>query len=205
MTSHSLVQEILKRLLDIAGALCGSCALLVVFVPAALAIKLNSPGPIFFKQERLTRGGRHFRFYKFRTMTVGLQLSPEERDRINEMGGPIFKSRLDPRITAVGRFLRKFSIDELPQFINVLRGDMSLVGPRPPLKHEVAGYEPWMRQRLLVKAGMTGLWQISGRSNLDFYRMMELDVEYALHFSIKRDLSILIKTVPAVLFCRGAW
>jgi lipopolysaccharide/colanic/teichoic acid biosynthesis glycosyltransferase len=126
-------------------------------------------------------------------------------DHINEMAGPLFKSRLDPRITTVGRILRKFSLDEMPQFINVLKGDMSLVGPRPPLKHEVDNYEPWQRRRLSVRAGMTGPWQIQGRSNLDFYHMVELDIEWIDNPSILRDLKILLLTLPAVVLCKGAW
>jgi len=194
-----------KRAMDIALAVPGLCVLVLIFIPVAAAIKLNSRGPVFFLQERLTRGERPFLFFKFRTMAVGHVLSGEERDRINEMGGPLFKSRLDPRITAVGRVLRKFSLDELPQFVNVLKGDMSLVGPRPPLKHEVDRYEKWMRRRLSVRAGITGLWQVSGRSHLGYYRMMELDVDYVDHPSLFRDLVILFKTVPSVLFGKGAW
>jgi lipopolysaccharide/colanic/teichoic acid biosynthesis glycosyltransferase len=196
---------IVKRAADIAGALFGLGVLAALFLPVAAAIKLNSRGPVFFLQERLTLGGRPFLFYKFRTMAVGHVLSEEERDRINEMGGPLFKSRLDPRITAVGRVLRKFSLDELPQFINVFKGDMSLVGPRPPLKHEVDRYEKWMRRRLQVRAGITGLWQVSGRSHLGYYRMMELDVDYVDHPSLRRDFVILLRTIPAVMFGRGAW
>jgi lipopolysaccharide/colanic/teichoic acid biosynthesis glycosyltransferase len=160
---------------------------------------------VIFEQERLTRGRRIFRFFKFRTMAMDKTLSRDEMDRINEMGGPHFKSRFDPRITRVGAFLRKFSLDELPQFFNVLLGDMSLVGPRPPLKHEVAQYEPWQMRRLSVRTGLTGLWQVSGRNRVDFYRMIEMDIEYVDHPSIWLDLKIIIKTVPAVLFGKGAW
>ncbi|OGJ88827.1 MAG: hypothetical protein A2268_07775 [Candidatus Raymondbacteria bacterium RifOxyA12_full_50_37] len=195
----------LKRCMDIGGGFAGCCLLALVFVPVALLIKFTSRGPVIFSQERLTKGERVFRFFKFRTMAIDRELTANERNRINEMGGPIFKSRLDPRITAAGRLLRKFSIDELPQFWNVFWGDMALVGPRPPLVHEVESYEPWMRRRLTVRAGLTGFWQVMGRSNIDFYRMMELDIDYVDHPSILRDIKILLLTVPAVLSSRGAW
>ncbi len=205
MRQFSASYLLIKRILDLVGAITGLLILALVFIPVAIAIKLNSKGPVFFHQERLTLGERSFLFYKFRTMTVGHDLTKEERDNINEMGGPLFKSRLDPRITSVGRILRKFSMDELPQFFNVLKGDMSLVGPRPPLKHEVREYEPWQKRRLLAKAGMTGPWQVSGRSNLDFMHMMRLDIDYIENPSIIRDMSIIIKTIPSVIFCKGAW
>lgn len=195
----------IKRLMDIAGGFAGSLVLAALFIPVALAIRVNSPGPILFRQVRLARGGRPFVFYKFRTMRMDRSLSPEERDRINEMGGPHFKSRLDPRITSVGRFLRKYSLDELPQFVNVLRGDMSLVGPRPALRHEVKNYDARQMMRLSVKPGMTGVWQVSGRSNIDFYRMVELDIGYINRRSLFNDLAILCRTVTAVLSHKGAW
>jgi lipopolysaccharide/colanic/teichoic acid biosynthesis glycosyltransferase len=191
--------------MDIIGALIGLFLLSLFFIPIAVAIKMTSRGPVIFKQQRLTRDEHPFDFYKFRTMDIDHPLSKEEMDHINEMAGPLFKSRLDPRITTVGRILRKFSLDEMPQFINVLKGDMSLVGPRPPLKHEVDNYEPWQRRRLSVRAGMTGPWQIQGRSNLDFYHMVELDIEWIDNPSILRDLKILLLTLPAVVLCKGAW
>lgn len=194
-----------KRCMDIAGGLLGLLVLAPLYPFLAVAIKLNSRGPVLFKQERVTQGGRLFPFYKFRTMAIDRRLTGEEADRINEMGGPHFKSRLDPRITAVGRFLRKFSLDELPQFYNVLKGDMSLVGPRPPLKHEVDRYTSREKRRLLARAGMTGPWQVSGRSHIDFYRMVEMDIEYLEHPSLLRDCAILLKTLPAVLTHHGAW
>jgi lipopolysaccharide/colanic/teichoic acid biosynthesis glycosyltransferase len=205
MSLPSPLYGALKRAMDIAGAGMGLSLLLLGLPVVGLAIKLGSRGPVFFAQERLTKGCRVFRFYKFRTMHIDRSLSAEERNRFNEMGGPHFKSRLDPRITRVGGILRKLSLDELPQFYNVLKGDMSLVGPRPPLTHEVANYAPWQKRRLSVRTGMTGLWQVSGRSHLDFYRMMELDIDYIDHPSILRDIAILIKTIPAVLFGKGAW
>jgi len=204
VTTHTFYHRV-KRMMDVVGALGGLGLLALLFPFVALAIRLTSKGPIFFVQERLTEGIRPFHFYKFRTMQVDRVLSKEERNRINEMGGPHFKSRLDPRITVVGRILRKFSIDELPQFWNVLRGDMSLVGPRPPLTHEVDQYEAWQKRRLSVRSGMTGLWQVSGRCSLDFYRMVELDIDYVDHPSLVRDLMILMRTIPAVLFGKGAW
>jgi lipopolysaccharide/colanic/teichoic acid biosynthesis glycosyltransferase len=200
-----LFYDVFKRLLDIAGGLAGLLVLAALFPPVAFAIRANSPGPILFRQVRLARGGRPFVFYKFRTMRMDRSLTPEERDRINEMGGPHFKSRLDPRITSVGRFLRKYSLDELPQFVNVLRGDMSLVGPRPALRHEVKNYDARQMTRLSVKPGITGVWQVSGRSGIDFYRMVEMDIEYINRRSLFADLAILCRTVTAVLSHKGAW
>lgn len=194
-----------KRVIDIAGGVTGLAVTLLLALPIAIAIKLNSNGPIVFQQIRLTRNGKPFRFYKFRTMLINAGLSDIERDMINEMGGPHFKSRLDPRITKVGRFLRAFSIDELPQFWNVLKGDMSLVGPRPPLKHEYDKYSPYEKRRLSVKPGVTGLWQISGRSRLTFEEMIELDLLYIKKAGIMFDLYIIVATFPAVLLRKGAW
>jgi lipopolysaccharide/colanic/teichoic acid biosynthesis glycosyltransferase len=194
-----------KRCLDLSGGLIGFAVMALLYPFIAAAIKLNSRGPVFFVQERVTRDGRPFRFYKFRTMAIDRRLSSAEKDRINEMGGPHFKSRLDPRVTAVGRFLRKFSLDELPQFYNVVKGDMSLVGPRPPLKHEVEQYSARERGRLQVRAGMTGPWQVSGRSHIGFFRMVEMDLDYIARPSLLRDILILIRTIPAVLTHRGAW
>ena len=173
-SSDRLVYELLKRGMDVAGAMAGLLVLALVFIPVALAIKLNSPGPILFRQIRIGRQGHPFTFFKFRTMSIERVLDKEERDRINEMGGPHFKSRLDPRITRVGRFLRKYSLDELPQFYCVLAGPMSLVGPRPPLRHEVRDYSAHEMKRLQVKPGLTGPWQVRGRSTIDFYRMVEI-------------------------------
>jgi len=205
MYGKSLFYYACKRAIDIIGALAGMALTIMLFVPVALAIKINSRGPVFFQQIRLKKNGKPFRFYKFRTMLINAGLTEHERDMINEMGGPHFKSRLDPRITAVGRFLRSFSIDELPQFWNVLKGDMSLVGPRPPLKHEYDQYSPYEKERLSVKPGVTGLWQISGRSGRTFDEMIELDLSYIRKAGLMLDLYIMLATVPAVILRKGAW
>jgi len=176
-----------------------------IYLSVGIMIKINSTGPIFFKQKRYTKDCREFYMYKFRTMYVDAEGRLEELRRQNEASGPIFKIKDDPRITRIGRFLRKFSIDELPQIINVLKGELSLVGPRPPIPAEVKKYDKWVRKRLNVKQGITGLWQISGRSLLDFEEMARLDLYYIQNWSIGMDINIILKTIPAVLFSRGAY
>jgi lipopolysaccharide/colanic/teichoic acid biosynthesis glycosyltransferase len=171
---------------------------------AAIAIRLESSGPVLFKQVRAGRNGRKFVMYKFRSMCTDAEKRLAELMHLNEMDGPVFKITHDPRITKVGRFIRKTSIDELPQLFNVLFGDMSLVGPRPPLPAEVAQYEGWQRRRLSVRPGITGMWQVSGRNAVDFARWMELDLEYIDRWSLWLDLQILFRTVPAVLMRSGA-
>ena len=163
-----------------------------------------SGAPVFFRQVRCGLNGRHFTLLKFRTMESGAEDRLAEISHLNEMTGPVFKARRDPRLTAAGRLLRRLSIDELPQLWNVIVGDMSLVGPRPPLPDEVSRYEPWQRRRLSMKPGLTCLWQVSGRSELDFDRWMALDLKYIDTWSPLLDLKILLKTVPAVLSGRGA-
>ncbi len=195
----------LKRLLDIVIA----AILLVLFAPffavIAVLIKLDSKGKIFFYQERMGYNKRRFFMIKFRTMVADAETRMEEIEHLNEKQGPIFKIKNDPRITRVGRFLRKFSLDELPQFINVLFGDMSLVGPRPLALRDALKLEtPFYKRRFCVRPGLTCLWQISGRSNLSFEEWMELDLEYIDHWSLNLDWWILAKTVPAVLSARGA-
>jgi exopolysaccharide biosynthesis polyprenyl glycosylphosphotransferase len=175
-----------------------------VLAAVAIAIRVDSPGPIFFKQRRVGRNGRTFGMLKFRSMYVDAEARLEELKAKNEMSGPVFKMRDDPRVTKVGKFLRKTSLDEFPQFLNVLAGDMSVVGPRPPIPGEVREYRRWQRRRLSVKPGITCLWQISGRNNIDFDRWMELDLEYIDKWSLWGDLAICLKTVPAVLSARGA-
>lgn len=171
----------------------------------ALAIKLDSPGPVIFKQVRLGRGGRPFLAYKFRSMKQEAEAELEKLRAYNEADGPIFKIREDPRVTRVGRWLRRTSLDELPQFFNILAGDMSLVGPRPPLPAEVESYEDWHRRRLDAPPGLTGLWQVSGRSNLTFDEMAMLDLWYIENWSLWLDLKIILQTVPAVLAGTGAY
>ncbi|HUP45686.1 MAG TPA: sugar transferase [Thermoanaerobaculia bacterium] len=194
----------LKRLLDVAISVLLLALALPIVVIAALAIRLTSPGSVVFKQERLGLNGRIFTLYKFRTMIEDADRHREEVHHLNQMTGPVFKAKGDPRITPVGRFLRKFSLDELPQLWNVLKGDMSLVGPRPPIPEEVASYHRWHRRRLSMKPGLTCLWQVSGRNNVDFDRWMELDLQYIDNWSPTLDFKILLRTIPAVLSGKGA-
>ena len=193
-----------KRVLDVAGALVGLLFFFVLFPAIALGIRLDSPGPVFFVQTRVGQYGHRFKFLKFRTMRVGAHLRQWELDNLNESGGITFKISNDPRITRVGRVLRRTSLDELPQFWNVLRGEMSLVGPRPPLLREVSQYNEIQKVRMTVPQGMTGLWQVRGRSNLKFDDMVDLDVYYALHASLAIDVEIIMATIPTVLLGRGA-
>jgi exopolysaccharide biosynthesis polyprenyl glycosylphosphotransferase len=203
-TPTSTLQLMLKRALDVALA----AFLLLIGTPIAgmiaLTIKLTSRGNVLFRQTRCGLNGRSFTLYKFRTMVEDAEERRRELMHLNEMNGPVFKLKLDPRVTRLGRFLRRFSLDELPQLWNVLRGDMSLVGPRPPIPEEVAQYQRWQRRRLAMKPGLTCLWQISGRNNVDFDRWMQLDLEYIDSWSPLLDLKILLKTVPVVLSGRGA-
>ncbi|MGH2543603.1 MAG: sugar transferase, partial [Ardenticatenaceae bacterium] len=195
----------LKRFVDIAI----SSVALLIFSPIVLlttvAIKLDSPGPILYRQERIGRGGRPFTIYKFRSMRVGADEELARLATLNEADGPLFKIRNDPRVTRVGRIIRKLSIDELPQLFNVLKGDMSLIGPRPALPQEVAQYEEWHHKRLEAAPGLTGLWQVSGRSDVTFDEMMLLDIYYTEQWSPMLDTMILLKTIPTVLFQRGAY
>ncbi|HZQ05550.1 MAG TPA: sugar transferase, partial [Anaerolineae bacterium] len=195
----------LKRAMDVIFSVILFIILLIPMGIIALLIKLTSPGAIIFKQDRVGRGGRIFTAYKFRTMRVGADEEKETLWHLNEAQGPLFKIRNDPRRTTIGKWLRRTSMDELPQLWNVLRGDMSLVGPRPPLINEVAEYEDWHKRRLEVAPGMTGLWQISGRSELTFDEMVMLDLYYIENWSPWLDLEILLKTIPALLTTRGAY
>jgi len=194
-----------KRAIDIVGSAVGLLLLFPVFAVVAALVRLSSKGPAFFAQERCGLGGRTFRFYKFRTMVVDAEARKADLAHLNEMRGPVFKIARDPRITRLGAFLRKSSIDELPQLWNVLKGDMSLVGPRPPLPDEVQQYNALQAQRLSVIPGITGLWQVSGRSSLpDFDNWLALDLEYAQRQSLRLDLQILVKTVAVVVTAKGA-
>lgn len=196
---------LIKRAFDLFVG-CVIVVLLLPVIPAiAIMIKLDSPGPVFFKQDRVGRFGRVFKFYKFRSMFRGSENRKSEVESLNEQEGPIFKIRSDPRVTSVGRFLRQSSLDEIPQILNVLKGDMSLVGPRPHIPSEVEQYEGWQRARLRVKPGITCLWQISGRSQISFDEWMQLDIRYVRERSVLADLRILIKTIPAVMARRGAY
>jgi exopolysaccharide biosynthesis polyprenyl glycosylphosphotransferase len=195
----------LKRLLDVSVASLVLVATLPIWLAIVVAIKLDTPGPAIFVQQRVGHRGRRFTFFKFRSMYVDAEQRLAEVMQHNETDGPVFKMRQDPRVSRVGSILRRTSLDELPQLINVLRGDMSLVGPRPPLPREVESYRPDDVVRLTVKPGITCLWQISGRSNVSFDRWMEFDREYIRNMSLWMDLSILARTIGAVLSMRGAY
>ena len=195
-----------KRAIDIAGSLAGMILLSPVFAAIALAVKLTSRGPVIFRQTRVGRYGRHFRFYKFRSMRVDAEERKAELLEKNESkDGVIFKMKDDPRITKVGKFLRRTSLDELPQLWNVFIGDMSLVGPRPPVPSEVAEYTLEDRKRLDVIPGITCLWQIKGRSEIPFNEQVRLDKEYILAPGFWKDVKILLKTIPAILGGKGAY
>ncbi len=195
---HSRSLLVVKRVVDVVG----SAALLLLSAPfiaaAALAIRLDTPGPIFFRQIRCGQYGRPFTMFKLRTMTADAEAHQAELLADNEMEGPVFKMRNDPRVTRVGRVLRRLSLDELPQFWNVLRGDMSIVGPRPPLPHEVAEYATFDRRRLSMRPGITCLWQVGGRNNVDFDGWVKLDLEYIDTWSLVNDFRIMVRTVPAM-------
>ena len=193
-----------KRVFDVVM----SCALLLLMLPimliTAIAVKLTSRGPVFFKQVRVGEGGRYFWCYKFRSMCTDAESKKDQLMHLNEASGPVFKIKNDPRVTRVGGFIRKLSIDELPQFFNVLKGEMSIVGPRPPVPREVEEYTAFERGRLAVKPGITCLWQVSGRSNISFERWVQLDLDYIETMSFSNDVRILLRTVPAVLKGSGA-
>jgi lipopolysaccharide/colanic/teichoic acid biosynthesis glycosyltransferase len=193
-----------KRSLDISLSLLALLILLPLFVLIAIAIRLDSPGPVIFRQLRAGRGARPFVFYKFRSMVVDAESQREQLAARNERDGPVFKIRKDPRITRLGRLLRRGSIDELPQLWNVLKGDISLVGPRSPTFDEVCQYEPWQRRRLSVTGGITCIWQVSGRSEVSFRDWMRLDMQYVACRNLWLDLKLLAQTLPAVISGRGA-
>lgn len=195
-----------KRLIDIVGSGVGMLLLSPVYIAIALAVKLTSPGPVIFSQIRVGCNGRHFKFYKFRSMRQDAEaLKDALKERNESKDGVIFKMKDDPRITKVGRFLRRTSLDELPQLWNVFIGDMSLVGPRPPVPKEVQEYTLEDRKRLNVVPGITCLWQIKGRSDIPFREQVRLDKEYILAPSVWKDICILLKTVPAIIGGKGAY
>jgi len=203
-TSMLNFQLILKLWFDIII----SFILILFFSPllfiVALLVKTSSPGPILFKQERMGLNGRKFMMYKFRSMYEDAEKHLEELNGMNEMSGPVFKIADDPRVTTIGEFIRKYSIDELPQLFNVLQGDMSLVGPRPPVYREVVEYQRWQRRRLSMRPGITCTWQVSGRNDIGFDEWMELDLQYIDNWSFWLDFKLLLKTIPAVLVGKGA-
>lgn len=197
---ESILYSVTKRLIDIVGSLCGIILLSPLFLIVAILIKLEDPkGKVFFAQERNGKYPKTFKMYKFRSMVHNAEeLLKDLMDR-NEQTGPVFKINDDPRITKVGKFIRKTSIDELPQLFNVLKGDMSLVGPRPPIPHEVEQYNSYQMQRLAVKPGLTCIWQVSGRNNIGFDEWVEMDIEYIKTRNLWLDIKLIFKTV-GVLF-----
>ncbi|MEV8565082.1 sugar transferase [Streptomyces sp. NPDC051322] len=199
------VQPVLKSVMDRAGAALGLVVLSPLFVLIALAVRLNSAGPVFYRQERIGQAGTPFVMWKFRTMHRDADARKAELAAVNEVEGPMFKMRRDPRVTGAGRVLRRASLDELPQLINVVRGDMSLVGPRPPLPEEVALYNEVEARRLAVRPGMTGLWQISGRSDLSWDETIQLDLQYVDNWSFTSDVDVMARTLRAVVDGRGAY
>lgn len=196
----------MKRLMDIVGALCGLILLLPIFFIVALLIKLEDPkGPIFFKQNRVGKNEKEFGMYKFRSMVTGAEEKLKELLQHNEVSGAMFKMKDDPRVTKIGKFIRKTSIDELPQLLNVLKGEMSLVGPRPPLPREVKEYTSYDKQRLLVTPGCTGLWQVTERNSVGFKEMVELDLTYIQHRSLWFDVKLIFKTVLVLFGSKDAF
>jgi len=195
---------LVKRLMDLSLAVFMLLLLSPLLLVLALLIRLTSAGPVIYRQTRCGLAGRKFTVYKFRSMRADADLHKEELEALNEMDGPVFKIRDDPRCTPVGRFMRRFSLDELPQLVNIIKGDMSFVGPRPPLPEEVEKYERWQRRRLRMVPGLTCLWALAGRNQLSFRRWMELDLEYIDNWSLTLDAKIFLRTIPIVLLGRGA-
>ena len=204
ITPQKIGQLLIKQIFDTVVSFLLLVLLFPLFLIVALAIKVSSPGPVFFKQTRCGLNRREFTLYKFRSMVADAEKIKTQLEKFNEADGPVFKIENDPRITPVGKFIRKTSIDELPQLFNVLKGDMSLVGPRPPLPAEVKNYEQQQQRRLSMKPGITCTWQTSGRSKVNFNIWIKMDLEYIDNWSLGLDLKILLKTIPAVLFGKGA-
>ncbi|MEK4653928.1 MULTISPECIES: sugar transferase [Niallia] len=197
---------VMKRSIDIIGSFCGLVVLSILFIIIGLLIKIEDPkGKVFFKQLRVGKDGKEFYMYKFRSMASDAEERLKELLELNEVSGAMFKMKDDPRVTKIGKFIRKTSIDELPQLFNVLKGEMSLVGPRPPLPREVAEYSSYDKLRLLVVPGCTGLWQVSGRNELGFQQMVELDIEYIKKRTILFDVKIILKTVKCMFKPNGAY
>jgi len=202
---RSLFYRVSKRLFDMIASLFGLLLILPLLPFIIMLIKLETPGPLFFKQLRVGYQGRMFHCYKFRSMAIDAEDQKEQMQHLNEATGAAFKIKDDPRITGVGRFLRRSSLDEFPQLFNVFIGDMSIVGPRPQIPPEVEDYTPDQACRLLVKPGLTCLWQVSGRSHLDFLEWMELDQEYVRQAGFRMDFHVLTRTLPAVIERKGAY
>jgi exopolysaccharide biosynthesis polyprenyl glycosylphosphotransferase len=201
----SPLERVIKRAIDLAITLLAAVPVLIVTGLIVLAIRLESPGPVLFWQERIGMKGKPFKMVKFRSMVVDAESQKEQLRQMNEASGPIFKIKNDPRLTRVGRIIRRLSFDELPQLYNVFKGEMSLVGPRPALPEEVAAYQPWHMQRLEVKGGITGLWQVSGRSDLTFDEQCLLDIYYIENWSLSLDFRLMLQTIPYSLFGKGAY
>ena len=194
MEKDSTLYGISKRFIDIVASLAGIICLSPIFLIVSILIKKESKGPIIFSQDRIGKGNTTFKMYKFRSMVQNAEELKEKLQEQNEMSGPMFKMKEDPRVTKIGKFIRKTSIDELPQLFNVLKGDMSLVGPRPSLPNEVLEFETWMNKRLMVKPGLTCYWQVMGRNNIDFQQWMLLDIKYVETRSIIVDIKLIFKT-----------
>ena len=191
----NVLYEVIKRIIDIVASFTGLIVLSPLMLVVSILIKLESKGEVIFKQKRVGLNGKEFYMYKFRSMVINAEELKAELESQNEMSGPMFKMKDDPRITKIGKFIRKTSIDELPQLINVIKGDMSLVGPRPSLPKEVEEFETWMRERLEVKPGLTCIWQVSGRNNIDFEDWMKLDISYVEDRNLWIDIKLIFKTV----------
>ena len=202
---RKVIYLILKRIMDIMGAAIGIILVSPILLFIAILIKLESNGNVFFSQRRIGLMGKEFKMYKLRSMVDNAENLKKNLEDKNEMLGPMFKIRNDPRVTKTGRFIRKTSIDELPQLINVLKGEMSLVGPRPSLLSEVNKFEPWMLKRLEVKPGLTCYWQVSGRNNISFEEWMKLDIDYVNNRSILLDIKLILKTVLLLLGDKNAY
>ncbi|MBF0441583.1 MAG: sugar transferase [Oligoflexales bacterium] len=196
---------LVKRIFDIVFSLAGLLMLSPLFLVIAVIIKLTSKGPVFYSQKRVGKGGRVFNFYKFRSMVVNADKIKESLKNVNEATGPVFKMKHDPRVTKIGRFIRKYSIDELPQLFNVLKNDMSLVGPRPPIPDEVKKYKGWQTKRLAIQPGITCIWQTSGRSRIGFEDWVRMDIYYIENWSLWLDIKLLFKTVKTVVTADGAY
>jgi len=201
---HGIYQRWGKRCLDLIGSTIGLILVSPVMLLAAIAIKLESKGPVYYRSTRVGKNARHFEFLKFRSMCDGAENQRDELEHLNEMDGPVFKITNDPRMTWVGKILRRTSVDELPQLIHVWRGEMSMIGPRPPIPEEVVQYKPIYRRRLSVTPGITCLWQVRGRNQISFEDWMALDREYIDNISLWMDLKVLVLTIPAVLRGIGA-
>lgn len=200
VSQDSKVYFVIKRVIDIVLAAIGLLVFSPIMLIVVIAIKLEDfKGPVLFSQERVGKLGEIFKMYKFRSMYVDAEQRLQELQHLNEQTGPVFKIKDDPRITKVGKFIRKTSLDELPQLVNVLRGEMSIVGPRPALPREVKQYNAYQKQRLLVKPGITCIWQVSGRNNIGFDEWVELDLEYIKNQSLGLDIKLILQTIPALL------